>query len=274
MNSVLIVLLLCVSQIWASKDHRIIGGVVASNGQYPYAVAFYYNVNDEIRFCGGTIVGEKAILTAAHCLKDSTGFVIYLGTNNIGQENSNAVIVNSTTYVAHPQYNSQNLENDIGIILLSSPITFNDNIKSIELATETLATYEETIAVGWGTTRNEDTLPSDVLYHVSLVTLSNAACQRVYGTQIKDTMVCANGYGSEGICRGDSGGPLVQKNSEGKDILVGVASFFSGYGCDTNDPSGFTRTYEYSAWIKEASAASIVQLFLPILIITCTNFFI
>lgn len=86
-------------------------------------------------------MGEKVILTAAHCLKEyvkdinpkhificissSTGFVIYLGTNNIGQENSNAVIVNSTTYVAHPQYNSQNLENDIGIILLSSPITFN-----------------------------------------------------------------------------------------------------------------------------------------------------
>lgn len=107
------------------------------------------------------------------------------------------------------------------------------------------------------------------LQYAYVSSLSNQDCKLIYGNQIKDNMVCIEGNYNEGICyvkfnfyvcycfffqffieQGDIGGPLVNVYGKHELVHVGIASFISGNGCESTDPSGFTRTYPYVDWIK------------------------
>lgn len=108
---------------------------------------------------------------------------------------------------------------------------------------------------------------SDELHYVYLIPISNEECQLSFGSQITDTMVCAGGNFNEGFCKvgwyiicqwlilqyafqGDSGTPLVRYSNGPRTTHVGIASFISKNGCDTPEPSGYTRTYPYVEWIR------------------------
>lgn len=83
-------------------------------------------------------------------------------------------------------------------------------------------------------------------------------------------MVCINGNYNEGACivciilnmsdsiitlllQGDTGSPLIQVVSRGRQLHVGIQTFISGNGCQSTDPSGYTRTYSYIEWIRNTS---------------------
>ncbi|XP_063914149.1 brachyurin-like [Zophobas morio] len=256
MRSTLVILVLCFCRIWSSSldDERIIDGAISSDGQFPYAVAFYYFLEDGRHFCGGSLLDDKSVLTAAHCLEGGTQFVIHLGINKLGEAEDSGLVINSTSYVIHPDYNGTVLNNDIGILYLETTISFSDKIQPVELPTEALGPNEDVFALGWGSVTDEQLLPSNDLSHVSLTTISNAVCRRTYGDFIQNNMVCLVGIGNQGICDGDSGSPLIQIAFDGRNIQVGVASFFGGLGCETEHPSGYTRTFEYVEWIRNVIA--------------------
>jgi secreted trypsin-like serine protease len=79
--------------------------------------------------------------------------------------------------------------------------------------------------------------------------LSNEECRLYYGNQITENMVCVEGNYNEGTCIGDNGSPLAQYLSLYK-WVGGVASFISANGCESTEPSGFTRIFPYIDWIK------------------------
>ena len=109
---------------------------------------------------------------------------------------------------------------------------------------------------------------------VRVVSLSNTECALTYGSQIVDTMLCVEGNLNEGTCyvsvdlfscclliffisQGDIGSTLVQYFASGQPFPVGIASFVSYNGCESTDPSGFTRTYPYNAWIRNVTQLDI-----------------
>ena len=115
-----------------------------------------------------------------------------------------------------------------------------------------------------------DVTLSDELRWVLLSAISNEECRLTYGAQITDTMVCASGNYNEGPClvstnlgimflisviyvQGDSGGPLIHVQDGGRVEIVAVASFVSANGCESSDPSGYTRTYPYVNWIRNVT---------------------
>ncbi|RZC42386.1 Trypsin domain containing protein, partial [Asbolus verrucosus] len=102
-------------------------------------------------------------------------------------------------------------------------------------------------AAGWGQISDESPGLVDELSYVPLSIIDQYECQTVFGSQLKNSMICAVGNYNEGICFGDIGGPLVTPALIGNHSMhVAIASFMSQNGCESLDPSGFTRVDSYN----------------------------
>ncbi|KAJ2017386.1 Kallikrein-14 [Coemansia sp. S16] len=199
------------------------GGSDAKKGDYPFAI-YLYNAGEK-SYCGGSIISDTWILTAAHCIKGSTinDISVFIGEItydiNPGKGAKVAEIHN------HPQYNDQTMINDISLLKLSSPIT-DKNAATISIDTTNVGDGIAVTALGWGFTAPGGSTPAQTLKKGELTTLSKAQCSQ------KDTKfdgnngarICVAGDTGTDTCPGDSGGPLIRK-VDGKNVLVGITSF-------------------------------------------------
>jgi secreted trypsin-like serine protease len=258
------VLCLCLSVVWASPlqessakavplkniSSRIINGDKAVLGQFPWQAALRVTGNSRNWFCGGSIISEEWILTAGHCVSGGLSAIIETGLvdldGNIGLEST------SSDLVLHEGYDIDTLSNDIGLIKLSKPLQFDENTAAISLSSEPLSEDEEVTVSGWGLTSDGGTAVSPVLNYVKLVTIANSDCEKTFGSIIHDTTLCAVSDANpvKSPCNGDSGGPVVI-NVDSNPEHVAIASFVSDSGCESDNPSGYTRTAPYRDWIRE-----------------------
>ncbi|RZC37849.1 serine protease, partial [Asbolus verrucosus] len=230
---------------------RIIGGTEARAGQFPFAAAIYVKTETATTFCGGALIsslwskllGFRAIIVEVH-----------LGSNQLQGTDSNRVVLATDNLVIHPLYNRDTLENDIGLIMFRMTVTLTDYIKPTSFfPIADLQGGAPVTTFGWGQISDEQAGLVNNLQYVQLATLTNEECRLVFGTQITDTMVCVEGNYNEGTCRGDSGSPLIQNVGGGHTLIVGIASFISENGCESTDPSGFTRVFSYKEWISNVT---------------------
>merc|ERR1712025_107705 len=236
-----------------SKD-RIVGGFEAQENQWPWQVALFI---DNAWFCGGSIISENYVMTAAHCADGASYFDIMAGAHNVrASSEPHRVEITSYNGWTHPQRNHNTLANDIALIELPSPISFNDYIKPscMPMAGDTADVGEMVTCTGWGKPSDSAGGISPVLRMVEdRPIISNAECNSIYGI-VGDGVVCIDTTGGRGSCNGDSGGPLVQKaNAKAagdKWTQVGIVSFGASAGCEVGMPAGFTRTEYYLDWIK------------------------
>ncbi|KAJ3643192.1 hypothetical protein Zmor_025917 [Zophobas morio] len=259
----IIVICLCISSLWALpspkpkpvsvQKHpggRIVGGKEAAEGQFPYQVAVYFDTSEGTYFCGGALIAPNWVLTSGHCTYHATVFTLHLGANSLVDDDDNRVTLGASYSVSHPDYDLDTLENDIGLIRIDTNYTMNDHIAVIPLAGSDLGADVSVTVSGWGASGDWDGVLNDLNY-VELSSISNADCKAIYGeATITDGMVCAVGPGNEGTCNGDSGGPLVTYDDSGRAVHVGIVSWASSVGCETNHPSGYTRTASYIDWIQ------------------------
>ncbi|XP_044267124.1 brachyurin-like [Tribolium madens] len=248
-------LLLLQSRSYSKKiSGRIIGGQPAYAGEFPFAAAIYITTADGRYFCSGSLIGPQWILTAAQCANGAISFNIELGSNLLEGEDANRVTVATSEYVIHPDFNPLTLENDIALIKLRLPITYTTYVQRVFMAYGNLSDYTDLKAIGWGQTSDANSNLSNELNFVSVAAVPNLECQTIYGPQINDNMVCVAGEYNEGACNGDSGSALVHYDYASRTIRhVGIASFLSANGCESTDPSGYTRTYSYKQWITNVT---------------------
>ncbi|KAI8871865.1 trypsin-like serine protease [Ramicandelaber brevisporus] len=266
-----------VSSASPSVTPRIIGGTPASTGEVPFIALINSVVSSTSALqCGGSIISDRHILTAAHCAYSSMGFKasidnVYVTLGTVDNQPSPRTAMTIASFTTHPDYvfpkGGQSTDmsimlNDVAIITLDRPISFNSRIQPIKIAAEpNLAPGNAVTASGWGLyDNNRPRDVSDVLLTAKLTIGSTSTCKQYftpYTGPFGSTICTIDEVAS--ICQGDSGGPLYIKGKDGKsNVLAGITSFNAhriGTG-ECGGPTGpnyFTNPLYYLDFITKAS---------------------
>jgi len=196
------------------------------------------------QFCGGQIIGNKWVLTAAHCVSSTNPTNEFVSVGSVRSDNGLRVRVVRT--LRHPNYNPSTIDWDAALLELESELTFSPSVGPVKLANgPDDFTGDDSVITGWGsTTEGGPTTPT--LREVTVPVISNTQCSNYYDG-ITARMLCAyvDGGGKDS-CQGDSGGPAVVDN--GGPLLVGIVSW--GIGCARpNYPGVYTRVSSVYSWI-------------------------
>ncbi|KAH8331832.1 hypothetical protein KR074_005675, partial [Drosophila pseudoananassae] len=231
---------------------RITNGENAVPDQFPYQVGLSFSSFLGSLWCGGSIISNNFLLTAAHCTSGASFVVIYYGAT-VRTIPKFTHTVSSSDFIQHASYNSVVLRNDISLIKTPT-IIFSAAVNKIALPAiaSSYSTYvgQTAVASGWGLTSDIASGVTENLQFVDLTVISNAECLKSFSSLIVTTrVICVNTSNAQSTCQGDSGGPLALDGT-----LIGITSFGSPDGCEVGSPAGFTRVTSYLDWIKENSA--------------------
>ncbi|XP_062549427.1 brachyurin-like [Armigeres subalbatus] len=228
---------------------RITNRQEALPGQFPYQAALVVNFTDGIGMCGGSILTQKFILTAAHCVYDALGGTAIMGAHNIRltEPTQQRISFDADDINMHSGYTYISPHNDIATIRLNDLMIFNDRVVPIKLPTaadiRTFTYFTGTVS-GFGQTSNDT---SEVLMFLRKPTITNMECFRYWGNWVDHRNICLSGAGGPASCVGDSGGPLTVK--VGAIVQVGIVSFGTPGLCCIGSPSVYVRVSHYRKWI-------------------------
>ncbi|XP_076817749.1 transmembrane protease serine 9-like [Clavelina lepadiformis] len=241
---------------------RIIGGNKAVNGSWPWQ-AMLVDASDKRSFCGGSIIDERFVLTAAHCVQNIFGpasLIVYLGRHSYKDyDEGESFVVESITM--HPAYDEYNLQNDIALLKLQDAISFTTNMKKVCYPTSNDTSIDPSagktcIVTGWGNISPAEGsfVAPETLYQARVPIVDLDRCRDLYSSshQVIESQVCAGfvDVGSVDTCQGDSGGPLVCLIDESTWYQIGITSF--GIGCaQPGYPGVYTRLSSFAQWIEE-----------------------
>ncbi|XP_059177534.1 serine protease 30-like [Physella acuta] len=272
-----------------SRASKIVGGVEAVAGSEPWQFNMMLDVSpvedkdgvSTLHQCGGTIIDEYWLLTAAHCYTKTTkitvlndkneqdlkeisinvnNYYVVVGDYSLKEDEVEQERFEVEAYILHENYDASTNENDIALIKIKPNdghgIQYSDRVQPACLpdADTDYTVGLACIISGWGNTNGtEDGVDNPTILQDAVVPiLADDDCTKFYENTEdkfnKETMLCA-GYREGGVdtCQGDSGGPLVC-NVNGAYTVLGVTSF--GEGCaQPGYPGIYTRVQSYLDWI-------------------------
>ncbi|KDR03822.1 hypothetical protein L798_04465, partial [Zootermopsis nevadensis] len=261
---------------------RIVGGMSALPGEFPWLVALQYEVFGELQYlCGGTLISDSYVLTAAHCIAPAINnsslklVSLRLGGYNLSSEedcfpdNSNDPCLGPprdyvpSELVVHSGFNPNDktkFRNDVALIRLQTKVELSEYISPVCLPVPGRLTTKKGIlsglnltVAGWGMT--EHSQMSNVIMKVRVPYLDPEICKyNLRGRLVLKGQLCAGGKPKMNACNGDSGGPLIASilSSSGTNICYQVGIVSIGFGsCISSMPSIYTDVEDFIPWILD-----------------------
>jgi len=232
----------------------IIGGKDTTPEAYPWHVALVNPTQNKWSPCGASLITDRHVLTAAHCVEGQTTkqVAVALGPRTRTDVQRNAQILPVKTITIHPKWDTNRIRNDIAILELVNPVP-NYGTKNIP----SCLPYEDTkpsklILTGWGVTGNPQRggKVSETLQMAQLTPVDMSVCAKMFPGIDTKAQICAGGPNNS-ACSGDSGGPLVD-NVNGQSIQVGVVSYGrTDCGVETRAAGAFTKVNYFFDWILD-----------------------
>jgi len=206
--------------------------------------------------CGGTLVGSKYVVTAAHCTDglSPADLMIRVGDTTLAEEwEATSFTYGVAAIKNHPNYDTSTLANDIAVVELDSdvPLDMYPHIKPACLPEAGALFPGSAVVSGWGTVSSGGNTNS-WLHEVNLTVFADGNCGSM-NSVMTDDMLCAGLMeGGKDACQGDSGGPLVASDpmKYGAMSLIGVVSW--GYGCAGADALGiYSEVSHFTDWLDQ-----------------------
>ena len=248
-----------------SLSTAIVGGEAVAIDHYRYTVKlFAYDGPFLAAECGGVLIDDSWVLTAAHCVEVARGEDRWVAPDAIDivygvaewtdfRHDENSTLASGESVAVHPDYDRSTLANDLALVRLAEPVdrASADTIPLYDVAGpgDGTAAY----VTGWGATVSGGTTVSD-LHGTEVVVQDDCA---VWVDTMPDwndsTRLCTSAHPT-GFCQGDSGGPLVVQ-AGGVAMVAGIVSFNSRLGCavDPEVPDVYTRVSAYVPWIESVT---------------------
>ena len=241
---------------------KIVGGGGARPGQFPWLVSLQL---DGEPWCGGTLVNQWFVVTAAHCLKKlkADRFSVLAGEHDLTTPEGKEQRLPVRAVALHPDYRVGKFRHDLAVLRLAKPAVWGGRVQPacLPAAGQTQAAVNRTATVaGWGWTAEvaDGGRRADRLRTVAVPVMAPEQCSAWFAAagrrhRLQAGQLCA-GFkeGGRDGCQGDSGGPLLLER-RGRATLVGVVS--AGIGCGRPGlPGVYTDVSHYSDWIKKMAS--------------------
>lgn len=244
-----------------SGGGKVVGGKEVKKGSHPWQVMF--RLPEQPAHCGGALLNERWVLTAAHCFDLLPSDVklsqiqVLLGKHNQFVSEPNQLLAGIKNMIMHPKYDRVSQDSDLALVELDASIEFSDYVRPVALGDPGFIEKEyfskpnvHGIVSGWGKT--ETTEHSKVLQEIKVPIKMPVVCKASTELEITANMFCAGyskGQSHRDACKGDSGGPLVAE-SDGKYYAIGIVSF-GERSCLSKGKYGFyVMVHKFMPWIK------------------------
>jgi len=274
----------------AKRDVKIVGGEDVPQSYYEKNIPWMALLWEGDRhICGGTLITEKHVLTAAHCKKESGNLWVTLGWYNLRELPDGLENYEICSFEQHEDYDPWTHVNDIGIVTLNGISKLEPiNLPEEDQGDAYLRRWAKTI--GYGVV-NKIVTRTQIIYeytdtpkYVDIKVFARNYCRRRYKNAGETTTSITDGYvlcaglkkGGKDSCLGDSGGPLVMTDEDltaersqaepkskylGKEdkhnyTLIGVVSWGHSECGTAGFPAVYTRVDKYLDWIKETMRES------------------
>ncbi|KAF8796054.1 protein masquerade-like [Argiope bruennichi] len=248
------------------KDsQRSVSGQESLPGEWCWQVAII-NVQNQY-MCGGALIGDSWVLTAAHCItssmKENQAVFVRVGVTDLKspEDNSKGQTIRVVSTFIHHNFNSINLDNNIALLKLQKPVDLTDNVCVVCLPTsgQMPAVNAKCTVTGYGFVSKEGEMslktgeaPVPIVDDTEC--MANVTEALVNPFILPASSFCAGGQGQQDACQGDAGGPLVCEIG-GHHELVGLVSWT--LGCGRSDvPSIYVKVPAFMGWINQVISSS------------------
>ncbi|XP_017080123.1 seminase-like [Drosophila eugracilis] len=228
-----------------SHETRVIGGHVTTNEKLGgYLMALFYE-NDFV--CGGTLLHELIVLTAAHCFLGRMRSKDWIVVGSMSRLDQTGIRRPIKEFILADKFRETDMNMDVALMLLKTPMT-GKNIGKLKLCTKDLKAGVKLNVAGWGMTVVKGRGPKTLLRTVTVPIINKKKCRAAYQptANITDSMICAAVLGKKDACTFDSGGPMVYKKKQ----ICGIVSF--GIGCASKRyPGVYTDVFYMKPFIEQ-----------------------